>query len=248
MSSLWYRAISTRTRINRRQYSPPSSTTGSCYFVDRHGWLRVEGEASAKCKFKAYPVGYFHIDIAEVRTVQGRLYLLVAIDRTSRFAFVELLEATTRVAADYLRRLIAAVPYKVHIVPSDNGTHFTQPRGETWTPAEIRDLLETQATIPCACVRIRRRTTGHRPSADQTAASMDQWTGRADEPDTQNVTVKRYFCETHDQSRTHLTEFVMAYNFARRLKTLKGLTRSFRFTDTHQRSTETFFTVAAKNL
>jgi hypothetical protein len=32
----------------------------------------------AKRKFKAYPLGYFHIDIAEVRTEQGKLYLLVA--------------------------------------------------------------------------------------------------------------------------------------------------------------------------
>ena len=39
-----------------------------------------------------------------------------------------------------------------------------------------------------------------------------------------DATVKRYFYETHDQLRTHLTDFVMAYNFARRLKTLKGLT------------------------
>jgi hypothetical protein len=48
-----------------------------------HGISRlpeVEGEASAKRKFKAYPIGYFHIDIAEVRTAQGKLYLLVAID------------------------------------------------------------------------------------------------------------------------------------------------------------------------
>ena len=33
----------------------------------------VEGEASPKRKFKAYPIGYFHIDIAEVRTAEGRL-------------------------------------------------------------------------------------------------------------------------------------------------------------------------------
>jgi transposase InsO family protein len=39
-----------------------------------------------------------------------------------------------------------------------------------------------------------------------------------------DATVKRYFYETHEQLRTHLTDFVMAYNFARRLKTLKGLT------------------------
>ena len=36
-----------------------------------------------------YPPGYFHIDIAEVHPEEGRLYLLVAIDRSSKFAFVE---------------------------------------------------------------------------------------------------------------------------------------------------------------
>ncbi len=38
------------------------------------------------------------------------------------------------------------------------------------------------------------------------------------------ATVKRYSYETHDQLRSHLADFVTAYNFARRLKTLKGLT------------------------
>ena len=49
----------------------------------------------------------FHIDIAEVRTAQGKLYLLVAIDRTSKFAFVEVHEKVARqTAGDFLRRLI----------------------------------------------------------------------------------------------------------------------------------------------
>ena len=39
-----------------------------------------------------------------------------------------------------------------------------------------------------------------------------------------DATVKRYFYETHNQLRVHLRDFVDAYNFARRLKTLKGLT------------------------
>jgi hypothetical protein len=38
------------------------------------------------------------------------------------------------------------------------------------------------------------------------------------------ATVNRYFYETHDQLRTHLRDFVDAYNFGRRLKTLNGLT------------------------
>jgi hypothetical protein len=39
-----------------------------------------------------------------------------------------------------------------------------------------------------------------------------------------DATVKRNIDETHDQLRTHLRDFGDAYNFARRLKTLRGLT------------------------
>ena len=38
------------------------------------------------------------------------------------------------------------------------------------------------------------------------------------------ATVKRFHYENHDQLRTHLADFLAAYNFARRLKTLGGLT------------------------
>jgi hypothetical protein len=88
----------------------------------------MTGDKPVKKKFKAYPIGYFHIDIAEVRTEEGRLYLLVAIDRTSKFAFVELHEkVTTGIAGDFLRALIKAVTYKVHTVLTDHGIHFTTP-------------------------------------------------------------------------------------------------------------------------
>ena len=104
---------------------------------------QVEGEASVKRKFKAYPIGYFHIDIAEVRTAQGKLYLLVAIDRTSKFAFVEMHEKVARrTAGDFLRRLIAAVPYKVHTVLTDNGTHFTTPGNASSAAPDIKAALE----------------------------------------------------------------------------------------------------------
>jgi hypothetical protein len=38
------------------------------------------------------------------------------------------------------------------------------------------------------------------------------------------ATVKRFYYETHDQLRSHLADFVTAYNFAKRLKTLKDRT------------------------
>ena len=65
---------------------------------------------------------------AEVHTGEGKLYLFVAIDRTSKYAFAELHErATRRIAANFLRRLIERVPYKIHTVLTDNGTQFTTP-------------------------------------------------------------------------------------------------------------------------
>lgn len=39
-----------------------------------------------------------------------------------------------------------------------------------------------------------------------------------------DATVKRYHYDSHDELRTHLALFLDAYNHARRLKTLRGLT------------------------
>jgi hypothetical protein len=58
--------------------------------LQRHGISRLPEVASdkpAKQSFKANPIGYFHIDIAEVRTEAGKLYLFLAVDRTSKYAF-----------------------------------------------------------------------------------------------------------------------------------------------------------------
>jgi hypothetical protein len=98
----------------------------------RHGISRlpeVEGDKPAKKTFKAYPIGYFHIDIAEVQTAEGKLYLYVAVDRVRKFAFVQVVRKTSRTsAAAFLEALIAAVPYKIYIVPTDNGIQFTFPQ------------------------------------------------------------------------------------------------------------------------
>src|ERR1700720_752959 len=99
--------------------------------LQRHGISRlpeVKGGKPSKTRFKSYPIGFFHIDIAEVQTAEGKLYLFVAIDRTSKFAFVQLVKKTGRTSASaFLEALIAAVPYKIHTVLTDNGIQFTFP-------------------------------------------------------------------------------------------------------------------------
>jgi hypothetical protein len=49
----------------------------------RHGIRRLpetQGDKPAKKKFKSYPIGYFHIDIAEVRTEEGNVVLPLRTD------------------------------------------------------------------------------------------------------------------------------------------------------------------------
>jgi transposase InsO family protein len=196
--------------------------------LQRHGVSRlpeVEGDKPDKRKFKRYPLGYFHLDIAEVRTEQGKLHLFVAIDRTSKFAFAELHEkATRRVAGDFLRALAAAVPYRIHTVLTDNGTHFTDPTGDGWTPEDIKQMRARQEPFLChafefACAELdieHRLTKPRHPWTNGQVERMNRTIKEA--------TVKRFHYDSHDQLRQHLADFVAAYNFARRLKTLRGLT------------------------
>ena len=196
--------------------------------LQRHGLSRLpepEGDKPAKKRFKPYPIGYVHIAIAEVRTEQGKLYLFVAIDRTSKFAFAELHEkATRRVSGDFLRHLIAAVPYRVHTVLTDNGTHFTTPGNTASAAPLIEEAIARGETVwahafeyACAQNDIDHRLT--KPRHPWTNGQVERMNRTL-----KDATVRRYHYDSHDQLRAHLSDFVTAYNFARRLKTLKGLT------------------------
>jgi transposase InsO family protein len=196
--------------------------------LQRHGISRLpdtDGGKPRRSRFERYPIGFFHLDIAEVRTEQGKLHLFVAIDRTSKFAFVELHEkATRRVAGDFLRRLVAAVPYKINTVLTDNGTHFTDPTGDGWTPEDIRAMRAEKVPFRChsfeaACADLdieHRLTKPRHPWTNGQVERMNRTL--------KDATVKRFHYASHDQLRQHLADFVAAYNFGRRLKTLKGLT------------------------
>ena len=120
------------------QATIPHLTRSSLHrLFQRHDISRLPSakEERSRATFKIYPIGYFHIDIAEVWTEEGKLYMLVAIDRVTKFAYAELHDkATRRVAGDFLRKLVELVPYKIHTVLTDNGTHFTTP-GNTCSAA-----------------------------------------------------------------------------------------------------------------
>jgi transposase-like protein len=108
----------------------PHLTRSSLHrLLERHGISRLPKAESGKAekeRFKSDPIGYFHLDICEVRCEEGKLFLYVAIDRTSKFADAELHpEATRPVATQVLANLIGTVPYRIHTVLTD--TAFSSP-------------------------------------------------------------------------------------------------------------------------
>jgi hypothetical protein len=94
--------------------------------VSRLGDILPGREEVEKKQFKDYPVGYLHMDTAEVHTERQEHYLFVAMDRTSKYAHVEAYDnkriETSRV---FLQNVIAQYPYKIHKILTSNGIGFT---------------------------------------------------------------------------------------------------------------------------
>lgn len=197
------------------QSSIPHLTRSSLHrCFQRHDVSRlpdIKGSKPARKKFRTYPIGCFHIDIAEVQTQEGKLYLFVAIGRTSKFAFVEMHERATRAnATEFLRRVIEAVPYKIHTVLTDNGIQFTNQQRQKYAFRHIFGRV-------CGAHEIEHRLTKiNHPWTNGQVERMNRTLKEA--------TVKRYYYQSHGQLKQHMQTFLMACNFARRLKTLKGLT------------------------
>jgi hypothetical protein len=82
--------------------------------LQRHGISRLpdmEGDKPKRSTFKRYPIGFFHIDIAEVQTAEGKLYFFVGIDRTSKCAVNQLVDKADRKTAwEFLQHMLEAVP------------------------------------------------------------------------------------------------------------------------------------------
>src|ERR1700755_1062747 len=121
-------------------------------------------------------------------------------------------KATVATARAFLNDLVKAVPYQVHTVLTDNGIQFADlPKNRSGPTARLRGHPFDRA---CRQHGIEHRLT--KPNHPWTNGQVERMNRTI-----KDATVKRYHYETHDELRAHLRDFVDAYNFARRLKTLK---------------------------
>ena len=187
------------------------STLHRC--LQRHGVSRLPRPArERRGRFRSYEIGYFHIDVCEVRVEQGKAHLFVAVDRTSKFAFARLYRrATTLTSVAFLKALVKAVPYRIHTILTDNGIQFAdagKPRRYGF-PHPFGRL--------CRAYGIEHRLT--RPYHPWTNGQAERMVRTLKE-----VSVRTYHYETFSQLRRHISEYLVAYNFAKHLKTLRWKT------------------------
>ena len=128
-------------------------------------------------------------------------------------------KATRTTASAFRVALIKAVPDKIHPVLTDNGIQFSFPPGyangptATWM-SDMFDMRCEENGVEHRLTKIRHPWTN--PWTNGQAERMNRTI--------KDATVQRFPYDDHAQLRHHLADFMNAYNFGRRLQTLRGLT------------------------
>jgi len=78
-------------------------------------------------KFEPVSCGFIHIDVKYLTPLhRKRSYAFVAIDRATRYVYLEILpKRDGETAARFLRRFLGHFPYPVHTILTGNGSEFT---------------------------------------------------------------------------------------------------------------------------
>ena len=129
-----------------RETLPRLSRSALHRCLQRHYISRLPRDPERSSKrghFAETQIGYVHVDAAELRTAEGKVHLFLAIDRVSKFTYVELRDrATMHDGAAFLLGVIGAFPYGIHTVLTDNGITFADaPRYRHGPPATYRAHL-----------------------------------------------------------------------------------------------------------
>jgi hypothetical protein len=202
-----------------RETIPNLSRSALHRCLQRHGISRlpVEETAEKRKRFKTYEIGYVHIDSCELRHAEGKLVMFLAIDRVSKFTYVEFHDSAGKMEGSaFLENVVDLFPYRIHTVLTDNGMAFADlpknrngPRRRLLGP-HIFDRV-------CIANDIEHRLTKpYHPWTNGQAERMNRTI--------KDATVKTYHYSTLENLKAHVLAFVTAYNFAKHLKALRWRT------------------------
>ncbi|MBL8893824.1 MAG: transposase [Rhizobiales bacterium] len=225
-------AVELRTRLGlslddslevmQRCLRPDISRSALHRCLKRHGVSGKTATAQSRpVRFAtAQPAGFIHMDVKYLTPLGGRRsYAYVAIDRATRFVYLEVLpdrKATT--GAAFLKRFLEAFPLKVHTILTDNGVEFTD-RFADDKPQKPKGQPSGQHPFDKVCSGRAIRHLLARPYRPQTNGLVERFNRRLAEaiaahPPAPGHQGKNRFA-SHRQRDDFLHAFVNSYNKTR---------------------------------
>jgi transposase InsO family protein len=209
------------TEAMRRCVNPKLSRSAIHRCLQRHGisGRPTPDKAPAAAFHTDTPAGFIHIDVKYLPPLnRRRSYAYVAIDRATRFVYLEILpDRRADTAAGFLRRFLDRFPLQVHTVLTDNGSEFTD-RFAVDKKGKPHD--KPSGTHPfdlaCAARALAHRLT--RPFRPQTNGMVERFNRRLGDhldrmPQNRAAHHRRFL--DHAERDAYLTTFVADYNRTR---------------------------------
>jgi transposase InsO family protein len=209
------------TEAMRRCVNPALSRSAIHRCLQRYGIsARLTPEKAPAVAFQTdTPAGFIHIDVKYLPPLnRRRSYAYVAIDRATRFVYLEILpdrRATT--AAGFLRRFLDGFALKVHTVLTDNGSEFTD-RFAVDKKGKPHDKPSGQHPFDRACAHHAITHRLIRPFRPQTNGMVERFNRRLGEhldrmPQNRTAHHRRFL--DHAERDAYLHTFVADYNRTR---------------------------------
>ena len=164
-----------------------------------------EGQAQPVKSFKNYAPGFVHVDVKylpQMADEADRKYLFVAIDRASRWVYMDIMpDKSAQSAKTFLEKLIAVFPVKIEKILTDNGKEFTDRycRSGVRTPTGNHPFDKV-----CAIHAIEHRLI--KPSHPQTNGMVERFNGRI-----ADILRTTHFASSVDLAET-LENYLHSYN------------------------------------
>ena len=168
-------------------------------------WQEKNGTQPPKKTFKDYEPGYIHIDIKylpQMADDSSRRYLLVAIDRATRWVYLEVVNHKSAARARaFLERLITKAPFRINKILTDNGKEFTDRFCATFERKPTGKHLFDQG---CAKENIKHRLI--KPRKPQTNGMGERFNGRISE------VLKTTLFDSSQDLKALLERYLQIYN------------------------------------
>ena len=166
----------------------------------------AEAGVKTKKSFKDYKPGFIHIDIKYLPQMAdecSRSYLLVGIDRATRWVYMEVVKHKTAANTQrFLKRLINKAPFKISKILTDNGKEFTDRFIANGEREPTGNHAFDQA---CAEHDIEHRLI--KPKHPQTNGMVERFNGRISD------IMKTTHFRSSEDLKTTLTRYLKIYNY-----------------------------------